>query len=272
MYTNSGVQAYRETDVNSMSREKIIVLLYEKIVGNLNGARTAVERGDRVAMTQRANHSQRIISELRNALDHNIGGEISRNLEALYDFMFHQHLELLVDQDPLHIDNCLRVIAPLLEAWRAVPIGTGEQAARDHAQGRLKTPGGPDPASQAGGPSTTDTAAANFQPDSTVPVVTGELAAVLNDGQLSACSDLLTRRGAIMAEFQVVHEAATGAERTACRDLLRELAARDRKLLAAAEAALTAAGGAMRSSLGSTAHSRGRYDHAPETACVDRKA
>ncbi len=169
MYTSSGVQAYRETDVHSMSREKIIVLLYEKIVGNLNEARVALERGDRVDMIQRANHSQRIISELRNALDHDIGGEISRNLEALYDFMFHQHLELIVDQDPLHIDNCLRVIAPLLEAWRAVPVGTGEQAARDHAQGRLKTSAGPDHANQAGGPTKTDAGAANFQSDSTVP-------------------------------------------------------------------------------------------------------
>lgn len=172
MYTNSGVQAYRETDVHSMSREKVIVLLYEKIVGNLNEARAAIERGDRVAMTQRANHSQHIISELRNALDHSIGGDISRNLEALYDFMFHQHLELIVDQDVVHIENCLRVISPLLEAWRAVPVGTGEQAARDHAQGRLPTPAGPDPATQdlqGGEPSATDATPTTISPEGTAP-------------------------------------------------------------------------------------------------------
>ena len=137
MYTSQGVQAYRHTDINSMTREKMIVLLYEKIVSDLHEVLAAIEQGDRIAMTRRANHSQRIISELRGALDHGIGGDISRNLEALYDFMFHQHLELLVDQDPAHAHNCLRVLHPLLDAWRQVPIGTGEKAAREHARGEL---------------------------------------------------------------------------------------------------------------------------------------
>lgn len=149
MYTSSGVQAYRETDINSMPREKMIVLLYEKIVSDLNEALAAIENGDRVAMTKRTNHSQRIVSELRNSLDHSIGGDISRNLESLYDYMFHQHLEMLVDQDPIHATNCIRVITPLLDAWRSLPIGTGEQAARDHARGLLKAPGGPDNAKDA---------------------------------------------------------------------------------------------------------------------------
>ncbi len=149
MYTSSGVQAYRETDINSMPREKMIVLLYEKIVSDLNEALIAIERGDRIAMTKRTNHSQRIISELRNSLDHSIGGDISRNLESLYDFMFHKHLEMLVDQNPQHATDCIRVITPLLEAWRSLPIGAGEQAARDHARGLLKVPGGPDNARDA---------------------------------------------------------------------------------------------------------------------------
>ncbi len=107
-----------------------------------------IERGDRVAMSQRTNHSQRIISELRNALDHSIGGDISRNLESLYDFMFHEHLEMMVDQETRHVDNCIRVITPLLDAWRNVPVGSGEQAARDHARGLLKVPGGPENATE----------------------------------------------------------------------------------------------------------------------------
>ncbi len=148
MYTRTGVQAYRETDIQSMTREKMIVLLYEKLVSDLNEAKAATERGDRVAMTKRINHSQRIISELRNALDHSIGGDISRNLESLYDFMFHEHLEMMVDQETRHVDNCIRVITPLLDAWRNVPVGSGEQAARDHARGLLKVPGGPENATE----------------------------------------------------------------------------------------------------------------------------
>ncbi len=147
MYTRSGVEAYQATDANTMTREKLIVLLYEKIVSNLHEAEAAATAGDRLQMTQTLNHSQRIISELRNALDHSIGGDISRNLEALYDFMFHEHLQMLVDSDSQHAGNCLRVITPLLDAWRSIPVGTGEQAARDLARGALDTENGPLPAS-----------------------------------------------------------------------------------------------------------------------------
>lgn len=130
MYNNYGVQRYKEADINSISKEKMIVLLYEKMQSDLMGAAKALKQENRVEMTRLINHSQRIVSELRGALDHNIGGEVSRNLESLYDYMFHQHLELLVDQDETHIENCLRVIAPLLEAWRQVPAGAAEQTIR----------------------------------------------------------------------------------------------------------------------------------------------
>ena len=81
-------------------------------------------------MADRITHSQMIITELRSALDHAIGGEISRNLEALYDYLFVEHLAVLVDQDPRHVDNCLVVLTPLLGAWREIPPGTADEAAR----------------------------------------------------------------------------------------------------------------------------------------------
>lgn len=142
MYGNNGIQQYQQTDISSMSKEKMIVLLYEKIVTDLEFARRAIENGNRLEMTQKINHSQRIISELRAALDHSIGGDISLNLEALYDFLFHEHLEILLDQDPKRIDNCLEVLSPLLEAWRQIPIGTGDRAEKD----QTRSGAGPEPA------------------------------------------------------------------------------------------------------------------------------
>jgi len=151
MYNNLGVQRYREADINSMTKEKMIVLLYEQVVSDLEAARRAIADGDRLEMTCRVNHSQRIIAELRGALDHSIGGDISRNLESLYDYLFHEHLQVLVDQDDGHIDNCIKVLTPLLEAWRRIPAGTGDNAARRQAQGLQPEPVGANPASGSGG-------------------------------------------------------------------------------------------------------------------------
>lgn len=126
----------------------MIVLLYERIMTDLEAARRAIEDENRIEMTRQVNHSQRIISELRSALDHSIGGEIAANLDSLYNFMFHEHLELLLDRDPVHIDNCLNVISPLLEAWRQIPTGTGEKAAQDQARAARPGANGPEPANR----------------------------------------------------------------------------------------------------------------------------
>ena len=122
------IQRYIEADIKSLSPEKMLVLLYEKMANDLLEARLAIAANNRIRMADRITHSQQIITELRHALDHDIGGEISRNLESLYDFMFVEHLEILVDQDPKHIDNCLTVLSPLLEAWRQIPPGATDEA------------------------------------------------------------------------------------------------------------------------------------------------
>ncbi len=125
-----GVQKYLEADIQSMSREKLLVLLYEKMVSDLMEARQAIEADDPIRMADRVTHSQQIIAELRSALDHTIGGEISQNLEALYDFLFTEHLGILVDRHTSRIDNCLVVLKPLLTAWRQIPEGTADEAGR----------------------------------------------------------------------------------------------------------------------------------------------
>jgi flagellar protein FliS len=127
-----------------MSQEKMITLLYEKMLACFEQAETALQRDDRITMVQRVNLAQRIVTELRNALNHEVGGEISRNLEAIYDFVFHENLEVLVDRDPAHLQNCVRVLTPLLEAWRQIPPGTAERAQRGLVAG-------PDPASASEG-------------------------------------------------------------------------------------------------------------------------
>lgn len=115
-----GVQQYLEADIQSISREKLLVLLYEKMGKDLLQARQAIADGDRITMADRISHSQQIIAELRGALDHEVGGEIADNLEALYDYLFAEHLALLVDQDPKHVDHCLVVLKPLITAWRKI--------------------------------------------------------------------------------------------------------------------------------------------------------
>jgi flagellar protein FliS len=115
-----GIQRYQETDIQTMSPAKLVVLLYEALVRHIRKGKDAAAGDDVKLKTQSVNAAQAIISELRQALDHRQGGAIAGNLANLYDFMFQQNLAFMVDSDPTHLDNVLQVLEPLLGAWRSV--------------------------------------------------------------------------------------------------------------------------------------------------------
>ncbi len=130
MNKTTGINRYQETDLGSIGPEKMIVLLYEKTRSCLEKAQDQLAAGNHSEFMQRASEAQRIVVELRNALDHGIGGEITLNLETIYDFCFREILAAMTDHDPAHLQHCLRVTAPLLEAWTQIPPGTAEETLR----------------------------------------------------------------------------------------------------------------------------------------------
>jgi flagellar secretion chaperone FliS len=144
MYTQQQfLRAYREADLTSIGKEKMVVLLYEKMLEHYRAAEQAAQTDDRVQMTSHLSKGQRIAIELRNALDHEVGGEIARSLSSLYDFVFQESLAMLVDRAPAHAANCVRVLEPLLAAWRQIPPGTAERMARQFADEHGTNPASP---------------------------------------------------------------------------------------------------------------------------------
>ena len=142
MYYGNGTQRYRETDIGTMSPAKIVVMLYERTVRDLEQARDALAAGKRTEVNRLVVHSQAIVTELQRALDHSVGGEVAANLDALYSWLFRQHLDLLAGPTTEVIDDCLKVLAPLLDAWRAVPTGVKAMS------GEAGAAAGPDPATR----------------------------------------------------------------------------------------------------------------------------
>jgi flagellar protein FliS len=146
MYGNSShAQKYRQADLGSMSPEKMIVALYERIFRDLDQAGAALADNDLATYNTQVCHAQAIITELRGSLDHGVGGEIAANLDALYDFVFQRLLRSLAERDPANLEACRKVLEPLLDAWRQVPAGAGEQETRRRA--REGHGAGADPAS-----------------------------------------------------------------------------------------------------------------------------
>lgn len=137
MQESQGIRRYQETDVGSLGPEKLVVAAYETVVRQTERALALAEAGRAAEALHAVGRAQNVLTALRGALDHEAGGDIAANLDSLYGFMFEQNVSFLVGRDPVHLRHNLRVLAPLLDAWRQIPPGTAarERAARGRALG-----------------------------------------------------------------------------------------------------------------------------------------
>ncbi len=121
-YANAAA-TYRQNAILTASPEKIVKLLYE-------GAIRHLERSRLYLTDQKTTHSPQagealgralsIIGELRSSLDHKVGGEISQNLDRLYEFSEFQITQANLTRTPQPIEQTLQVMRTLKEAWDAV--------------------------------------------------------------------------------------------------------------------------------------------------------
>jgi flagellar protein FliS len=103
-------QTYLERDILEADNQKLVLLLYRSALESLNEAHAHLLRGE---IAQRSSHITRvseILNELALSVDHEAGGELSRNLVELYDY-----LQLLLQRA-----NSEQIEAPLLEARKLI--------------------------------------------------------------------------------------------------------------------------------------------------------
>ena len=123
-------QRYQAMDISTASPEMLVVRLYEGAIRNARQALAHHEAG-RVGERGRAiSKAIAIVSELSSALDMERGGEIAANLSSLYGFVNEQLLEANLSGSPRHIEDALRVLDILVEAWVQVARGGAAEEVR----------------------------------------------------------------------------------------------------------------------------------------------
>ena len=114
------VQEYRKSAVNGASPLQLVVMLYDGALKFMEAGKHAMAGGDLEKQNQNLQKAQRIISELMSCLDMEKGGEIAKNLFALYSFALNQLVEANITDDPKPIDTCIKVLSDLRESWVAL--------------------------------------------------------------------------------------------------------------------------------------------------------
>ncbi|MDA7494570.1 flagellar export chaperone FliS [bacterium] len=114
---------YQRNAVMTASPEKLIKLLYDGAIKHLEQSRTALmdestSRSPEVGMSM--SKAMGIIGELRASLDHTVGGDVSRNLEQLYEFVLDQLSQANLQRTPDGVNSALEVMRTLKEGWDGI--------------------------------------------------------------------------------------------------------------------------------------------------------
>src|SRR5437868_7909444 len=110
-------QKYKTTSIQSASREKLLLMMYEGAIKFVKMAITAAENKQIAERGMNIGRAYDIILELNNTLDHKVGGDISKNLEQLYMFITDQYQQANITGDPQPLRGALKVLETLYDGW-----------------------------------------------------------------------------------------------------------------------------------------------------------
>lgn len=110
-------QKYKNTSVQSASREKLLLMMYEGAIKFTKKAMECMEKKDIAGRGMNIGRAYDIILELNNTLDHKIGGDISKNLESLYMFITDQYTQANIKNDIEPLKSALKILETLYDGW-----------------------------------------------------------------------------------------------------------------------------------------------------------
>ncbi|HZT39353.1 MAG TPA: flagellar export chaperone FliS [Bryobacteraceae bacterium] len=119
---------YLESEVMTASPVGLIRLLYRGAVDAVRAARACLKSGDITERSAQITKAGRILTELAVSLDHAKGGEISRGLAELYDYMQRRLNEANFHQTEPPLAEVEGLLTTLLEAWERISSAESEAA------------------------------------------------------------------------------------------------------------------------------------------------
>ncbi len=119
---------YLADTVATVGSERLLTMLYDRMLLDVERAEAAQRAGDRVEGTAQLTHAQEILSELIASLDVDTwdGGP---GLMSIYTFLLSELIEASTTADPDRTAACRGIIEPLREAWHGAADAVARTAA-----------------------------------------------------------------------------------------------------------------------------------------------
>ena len=114
---NARPAAYRETEVMSSTPERLIPLMYEKLLVSLKRGAMCIRNRDYEAKSENVQMALDIIYELMASLDFEQGGEIATHLSGLYAFWAREISQAAAALHPERLVRVADMVGELHESW-----------------------------------------------------------------------------------------------------------------------------------------------------------
>jgi len=121
-------RAYTESSVLTAPPERLVVMLYDGAIRFLSQAAVALRAQNGRVFLDRVQRGEAIITELNLTLDMR-QGEVAERLRAIYQFCNVHLTAATVEGDPRKIDDVVRLLSELREAWQQIAAAPPAAAA-----------------------------------------------------------------------------------------------------------------------------------------------
>ena len=112
--------AYKKASVNTLDQTKLIIMLYDGAIKNASFAVEHMKSGQIEKVHECLIKTKNIVTELMATLNMDKGGDIAKNLQSLYSYMFSQLIEANMNKKTEPVVIVIDLLKELRAAWTQI--------------------------------------------------------------------------------------------------------------------------------------------------------
>ena len=128
--------AYKKASVNTLDQTKLIIMLYDGAIKNASFSVEHMKSGQIEKVHDCLIKTKNIVTELMATLNLDRGGDIAKNLQSLYSYMFSQLIEANMNKKTEPVVVVIDLLKELRAAWTQINSKKKNDAKRQNTPGK----------------------------------------------------------------------------------------------------------------------------------------